>query len=41
VDADMSLRDEALLALVHELDGILNGDDVIVASAIDQVDQCA
>ena len=41
VNADVTLRDQALLALVDELDRIFDGDHVIRASAVDQVDQRA
>src|SRR6185369_3703661 len=41
VDADVTLRDQALLALVDELDRIFDGDDVIRTRAVDQVDQRA
>src|SRR2546423_7244396 len=41
VDSYMPLSYQALLALVDELDRILDSDDVIRASAIDQIDQCA
>ena len=33
VDADLALRDDAVLVLVHVLDRVLDGDDVAVASS--------
>ena len=41
VHADLPLRDHALLVRVHELDRVLDRDDVIGARAIDEVDQRA
>jgi hypothetical protein len=38
VVADLALVDQALLVLVHELDGVLDGDDVCRALAVDVVD---
>ena len=38
---DLSLRHERLFPLVHELDRIFDGDDVIGAGAIDDVEQRA
>src|SRR5438105_7904975 len=40
VHADVPLRYQALLALVYELNRILDRDDVIRASPVDQIDQC-
>ena len=41
VHADLALRDDALLVRVHELDRVLDRDDVIAARAVDEVDQRA
>ena len=41
VGADLALVDQAALVLVHELDRVLDGDDVIGALAIDVVDHRA
>ena len=37
----LTLRDDAVLVLVHELDRVFDREDVIVAAAIDEVDQRA
>src|SRR5437870_12358084 len=37
----LTLRDDALLVLVHELDRVLDRDDVVRARAVDQIDQRA
>ena len=39
VHADLPLRDEHLLVLMHELDRVLDRDDVVGARAIDEVDR--
>ena len=39
--ADLALVDQALLVLVHELDRVLDRDDVVGAVAVDVVDQRA
>src|SRR6185503_7583644 len=41
MNADVALGDQAFLALVDELDRIFDGDDVIRAGAVDQIDQRA
>src|SRR5216683_749746 len=41
MEVHLALRDQALLVLVHELDRILDRDDVIGARAIDEIDQRA
>ena len=41
VKPDLALGHQALLALVHELDRVFDGDDVIGAGAVDQIDQAA
>ena len=41
VHTDLPLRDDALLVRVHELDRILDRDDVIGARPVDEVDQRA
>jgi hypothetical protein len=40
VQTDLALGHQTLLALVDELDGIFNGDDVIGASPVDEIHQC-
>src|SRR5262245_64070978 len=39
MDADLALRDQAALARVHELEWVLDSDDVALAAAIDLIDQ--
>ena len=39
VRADLALVDQRLLVLVQELDRVLDGDDVVGAGAVDQVDE--
>src|SRR5207302_1782803 len=39
VHPHLALGDDALLVLVHELDRVLDRDDVIGAGAVDQIDQ--
>ncbi len=38
VDADLTLVDDASLVLVHDLDRVLDGDDVALSSAVDVID---
>src|SRR5690606_23231178 len=37
--ADLALRDDGLLARVHDLDGVLDREDVIGLRAVDQIDE--
>jgi hypothetical protein len=41
MDADLPLRDEALLVLVHELDRVLDRDDVVRPHPVHEVDERA
>ena len=41
VHTDLALRDQALLVLMDELDRVFDGDDVVGARAVDEVDQRA
>ncbi len=38
VQPDLALADQAVTALVHELDGILDGEDVALVALVDVID---
>jgi hypothetical protein len=38
MNADLALVDQAAAALVHEFDGVLDGDDMVAAFAVGLID---
>jgi len=41
VDMHLALIDEAVFSLMHKLDGIFDGDDVVLAVSVDEINEGA